>query len=218
MTNCNRKITEKKSRENQGRIEKMNVYIPIVSMVISVFAVIISACGLLASWYFSEKEYSYKIEPELEFSYATEIQVQAGEQLPDVRLSDIYVELLEKNNLDEVYVINANNEVERLELEDVENYFEVEIQKKFGKESADLVTDMFEYHYQYIFLKNLNGECNLYIIYLKRKNEMFTLNAISGMEVYALEHSHKEEAEYEGERVMAEQYHEILQYVKEWIY
>lgn len=79
MTNCNRKITEKKSRENQGRIEKMNVYIPIVSMVISVFAVIISACGLLASWYFSEKEYSYKIEPELEFSYATEIQVQAGE-------------------------------------------------------------------------------------------------------------------------------------------
>ena len=60
------------------------------------------------SWYFSEKEYSYKIEPELEFSYATEIQVQAGEQLPDVRLSDIYVELLEKNNLDEVYVINAN--------------------------------------------------------------------------------------------------------------
>ena len=36
MTNCNRKITEKKSRENQGRIEKMNVYIPIVSMVISV--------------------------------------------------------------------------------------------------------------------------------------------------------------------------------------
>ena len=78
---------------------------------------------------------------------------------------------------------------------------------------------MFKYCYQYILLKNSDGEYILYLVYLKSWGEKAILGIASGMKVYELQYGHKKDEEmYEGERIMAEQYHKILQYIKEWIY
>lgn len=192
---------------------------------IAFISTIISFMALTISVFASREQdclretYSYETESDIPLPYIMEYQLKEGKWFPDIGLGQACTDILEKSNLDEVYAISAENEVERLELENVEDYFEIEGLRKVNEEKADLVIGMFKYCYQYILLKNSDGEYILYLVYLKSWGEKAILGIASGMKVYELQYGHKKDEEmYEGERIMAEQYHKILQYIKEWIY
>ena len=192
---------------------------------IAFISTIISFMALTISVFASREQdclretYIYETESDIPLPYVMEYQLKEGKWFPDIGLGQACTDILEKSNLDEVYAISAENEVERLELENVEDYFEIEGLRKVNEEKADLVIGMFKYCYQYILLKNSDGEYILYLVYLKSWGEKAILGIASGMKVYELQYGHKKDEEmYEGERIMAEQYHKILQYIKEWIY
>ena len=56
----------------------------------------------------------------------------------------------------------------------------------------------------------------MYLAYLKTDGEVATFNVVSGIQVYGLENSDPENPLYEGERIMAKQYREIMSYVKQY--
>lgn len=55
------------------------------------------------------------------------------------------------------------------------------------------------------------------LIYTKSDGEEFTFDEASGVEVWGMANSNKADPEYEGERIMAEQYLKILEESAEYI-
>lgn len=84
----------------------------------------------------------------------------------------------------------------------------------FSENSPDLITSTHQYHYQYIVLKNLDGSTRLYLVYVKNNGNMAEFQAVSEIEIYGLKNGHADDPVYEGEKVMAEQYEEITEYLK----
>ena len=82
----------------------------------------------------------------------------------------------------------------------------------FLENRPDLITSTHQYHYQYIVLKNLDGSFRLYLVYLKNNGSMAAFQAVSEIEIYGLKNAHVDDPIYEGEKVMAERYEEIMEY------
>ena len=83
----------------------------------------------------------------------------------------------------------------------------------FSENKPDLITSTHQYHYQYIVLKNLDGSFRLYLVYLKNNGNMADFQAVSEIEIYGLKNGHADDPIYEGEKVMAERYEEIMEYL-----
>ena len=67
-----------------------------------------------------------------------------------------------------------------------------------------------------IVLKNLDGSTRLYLEYVKNNGNMAEFQVVSEIEIYGLKNGHADDPVYEGEKVMAEQYEEITEYLKKY--
>ena len=220
--NCNRikrEGTNKKVTDNKGKMyereEKVLPIISIISVVVSVMALVISIIGLSYSVFFERKEYEYKREPELEMSWVPIFQKSAESSRMKIGIQEIQVHIVDANNLDEVYLIRSDREVSRLttEKKNICIQLATDMKEYFSENSPDLITSTHQYHYQYIVLKNLDGSIRLYLVYLKNNGSMATFQAVSEIEIYGLKNGHVDDPIYEGEKVMAERYEEIMEYL-----
>ena len=111
----NKKVTDRKV-EMKEREEKRKVLpiISIISVVVSVMALVISIIGLSYSVFYEQKEYEYKREPELEMSWVPVFQKSAESVNLDIGIQEIWVHIVDENNLDEVYLIRADRRVSKL--------------------------------------------------------------------------------------------------------
>ena len=91
--------------------------ISIISVVVSVMALVISIIGLSYSVFYEQKEYEYKREPELEMSWVPVFQKSAESVNLDIGIQEIWVHIVDENNLDEVYLIRADRRVSKLTVE-----------------------------------------------------------------------------------------------------
>ena len=114
----NKKVTDRKV-EMKEREEKRKVLpiISIISVVVSVMALVISIIGLSYSVFYEQKEYEYKREPELEMSWVPVFQKSAESVNLDIGIQEIWVHIVDENNLDEVYLIRADRRVSKLTVE-----------------------------------------------------------------------------------------------------
>ena len=156
----NKKVTDRKV-EMKEREEKRKVLpiISIISVVVSVMALVISIIGLSYSVFYEQKEYEYKREPELEMSWVPVFQKSAESVNLDIGIQEIWVHIVDENNLDEVYLIRADRRVSKLTVEKKDLCIQLATNMKeyFSENSPDLITSTHQYHYQYIVLKNLDG-------------------------------------------------------------
>lgn len=132
-----------------------------------------------------------------------------------IGIQEIQIHIADENNLDEVYLIRSDRSVNRLTVEkgDICIQLATDMKEYFSENSPDLITSTHQYHYQYIVLKNLDGSLRLYLVYLKNNGSIAEFQAVSGIEIYGLKNGHIDDSLYEGEKVMAEQYEEIMEYL-----
>lgn len=222
MTNRNRnrgkhKVTDRKV-EMKEREEKVLPIISIISVVVSVMALVISIIGLSYSVFYEQKEYEYKREPELDMSWVPVFRKSAESVNLDIGIQEIWVHIVDENNLDEVYLIRADRRVSKLTVEKQDLCIQLakDMKEYFSENSPDLITSTHQYHYQYIVLKNLDGSTRLYLVYVKNNGNMAEFQAVSEIEIYGLKNGHADDPVYEGEKMMAEQYEEITEYLKKY--
>lgn len=210
----NKKVTDNKGKMHE-REEKVLPIISIISVVVSVMALVISIIGLSYSVFFERKEYEYKREPELEMSWVPIFQKSAESSKLKIGIQEIQVHIVDENNLDEVYLIRSDRSVSKLTVEkkDICIQLATDMKEYFLENRPDLITSTHQYHYQYIVLKNLDGSFRLYLVYLKNNGSMAAFQAVSEIEIYGLKNAHVDDPIYEGEKVMAERYEEIMEYL-----
>lgn len=189
--------------------------ISIISVVVSVMALTISIIGLSYSVFYEQKEYEYKRVPELEMGWVPVFRKTADNTNLKIGIQEIQIHIADENNLDEVYLIRSDRRVNRLTVEkgDICIQLATDMKEYFSENSPDLITSTHQYHYQYIVLKNLDGSLRLYLVYLKNNGSIAEFQAVSGIEIYGLKNGHIDDSLYEGEKVMAEQYEEIMEYL-----
>ena len=212
MTNRNHKVSKKKLEEKEieredGEKEKIGSSSNggIITTIISLFAVAVSIVALCSTSYYEEQEYKYKREPEVEMRWVPAMKKDNGTGKLQVKMKELHINIIDENNLDEVYFIRADKRVDRLVMDQDNIRVQMETDMKY-----------YEYSYQYVFLRNLDGSYRMYLAYLKTDGEVATFNVVSGIQVYGLENSDPENPLYEGERIMAKQYREIMSYVKQY--
>lgn len=189
--------------------------ISIISVVVSVMALTISIIGLSYSVFYEQKEYEYKRVPELEMGWAPVFRKTADNTNLKIGIQEIQIHIADENNLDEVYLIRSDRSVSKLTVEkkDICIQLATDMKEYFSENKPDLITSTHQYHYQYIVLKNLDGSFRLYLVYLKNNGNMADFQAVSEIEIYGLKNGHADDPIYEGEKVMAERYEEIMEYL-----
>lgn len=214
--NLNKKQKRKTVSKNNGiREEKEGrMYGNVIAIVISGLALLVSSLSLAATIYYSNKEYRYKLEPEI--TADTEIGVQAYHTGDNIRSFDVYsdgitIRVLAKNNLSKAYLIHPDFTVKELEIDDVENVLKQELDNSFKVGEYDLKTEEASYQYCFVVLMGLDGSYSLTLIYTKWDGEEFVFDGISDIEVLGLANSNMEDPRYEGEKIMAQRYKMILQ-------
>ncbi len=217
MTNRNRK-QEIKSAKKKGLLGSVSV--ETASLIISLLALISSIISIMVSAIYSNKEYEYKLDPEI--TATTEIGIQIEQQDSNrtarARSEGIEVTILQKNNLQAAYLIDPDYEVEKLEINEAEDILETRMKEKIQMGIPDLSVGGVDYQYTYLLLKGLDGTCELYLIYARSEEGIFTFNGVSEVEVLGLAEAHANEETYEGEREMAKQYKEILEGCREYMF
>lgn len=204
------------SQKNKGR--RSSTMTDILSVVISGLALLVSFIALHYSTQYAKLEYDYKVDPQIEITGSPEIMRNpSGGSYPLAAMSEFYVSILEKNNLDRAYVIYAGNQVEALDLDDMEGTLAGKIKSGLDTE-PDIVAGEWEYRYFFLYLESLDGGSNLHLIYTKSSPGNLVFNGISGIEVFGLANEKHERAEdFEGERMMAREYVRILKELPEYM-
>ena len=220
MTNRNRnQLKNTKIQNNNVREKERNFNMSeLLSMAISALALIVSGVALFSSIYFATKEYEYKVNPQIEISGVPEVMVYSSDgDEPAPFMDKVYVDIVEKNNLACAYVIYADDKVEKLVPEDMENTITDRMESSMDKK-PNVTTEKYEYRYFFLYLESLAGDSKVYLVYCKSSSEIMQFNCISGVEVYGLDKAvYENEKDYEGERIMAQKYVEILKELPNYI-
>lgn len=188
------------------------IVIEVLPIIISCFALVVSVIALYVNYYFNHKEYEYKIDPEVEVIGRIGLQVsQNGTGYSEESfLEDMQIHILQKHNLQEVYLISPDNTVEKLEIDDMEERLLSKFSQELKMNKADLVFGDLTYQYVFLLLKGLDDTSELYLVYAKSNGEVFEFQAASGIEIWGLANSHPDNPEFAGEKAMAAQYENLL--------
>lgn len=189
----------------------------IMSILLSTIALLFSIFAALCSAYYADKKYTYKIiEPQIEGATRIEVQNEASAEYGDFEDgTEFELSITAKDNLDRAYIVYANNHVEELDLDDMENILKEKAESGLTA-TPDIEVDNYEYRYYFVYLESLDDDGELYLIYTKNHSgsqgeQQVMFNAISGIEVYGLENEiHENTEEYAGEKIMAEKYVQLL--------
>lgn len=192
--------------------------LPILSVIVSVFALVIAIISIVVQENYADKEYRYKLPPELDLRGRLGVQSEqeGGVKKHTANITDITIHILQKNNLEAAYVITADDEVKKLEIDEIENTLNEDMNTEIKMGNPNIVTGEITYHYMFLLLKGLDDSYELSLIYSKSEGENVEFNGISGIEIYGLKNSHPEDIRYTGEKEMAEKYLEVLSGYKKY--
>lgn len=219
MANKNKNKNKNKAKQIQPIEEKeekkMVSMLEIMSILISAVALFVSIATVLCSAYYSNKEYTYKIDPQIEGAVRIAVRKTSAEYGDFEVGTEFELSITAEDNLDRAYIVYANDHVEELELDDMENILKGKTESGLTT-TPDIEVGKYEYRYYFVYLESLDDNGELYLIYTKKHSaaqgeQQVMFNAISGIEVYGLENeSHENAEEYAGEKIMAEKYVQLL--------
>lgn len=230
MTNRNRNMKNKslrKKHENEKHVDRKEekrldarIVIDIIPIIISCFALVVSGITLCVNYYFNNKEYEYKLDPEVEVAGGFGVQVVQDENQRKAEpfIENLHIEILQKNNLMEAYMIHPDNTVDKLKIDNIEEVLASELNNSLKMNRKDLVFDDIFYQYEFLYLKGLDGTSELYLVYTKSNGDFFNFNGVSGIEIWGLANSHPDDPDFEGEKMMAAQYEQIIKDSEKYIF
>lgn len=218
MTNRNHNLNKKQKRKttskNSGiREERRGRMGGSISTYVSILGAVVSVVSTIFTIYFANKEYEYKVKPEVTAStrIAIEAHVEEGRQVSELYSSGINIELLDRNNLAKAYLIYADNRGEKLNVNEEQGTLEEKLNECIKTDKYNLKVGDRTYQYWFLFLVSLDGSSDMTLIYTKSDGNEFTFDGVSGVEVWGMANSNKDDPKYEGERIMAEQYLKIME-------
>lgn len=233
MTNRNRNMKNKaltKKHENQNGEHKESrkeekrvgaqIATDIIPIIVSCLALIVSVISIWVNFYYNNKEYEYKIDPEIEVTGRIGLQIhQNGNGYSEETfLDDMQIHILQKNNLQEAYLIYPGSTVEKLVIADMEEKLMSKFNQELKMNKADLVFGNVTYQYLFLLLKGMDDTSELYLVYAKSNGEVFGFQGASGIEIWGLANSHPNNPDFEGEKVMAAQYEQIIKESGKYIF
>lgn len=165
------------------------IIIAIITIGISILSLVVSIIAVN----YADKEYEYRLSPEV-----------------TVQSEKVKINIINKNNLEKAYLIYPNNVVKNLKVNDIENILEENLNEDINLGNYDLEVGSKFYQYRFLLLMGMDGSYDLYLIYIKTGGEEIVINSVSGIEIWGLANRNNN-PEYEGERIMAEQYQKILE-------
>ena len=206
-----KKINQLYMQKNKKGKEKMSL-LSIVSLIVSIAAIITSIVSATMQSYYADKEYRYKLPPEVQNIGSMNLYVQERENTHIITSDFMNYRLgvVQRNNLQEAYLINSDNEVEKLEIDDTDNTLDISKTNEEKLSKPDIVVDEISYKYMFILLRALDGSYSLSLLYIKSNNEGAAFHQATGIEILELEKSHHNDKEYIGEKQMAAKYIEVL--------
>lgn len=196
--------------------EKMSI--TILPIIIAFASLLISVCSFFLTKHYLQMEYFYKLTPKIEVTGKAEGRVnsEAGKE-PLTAVSQFNIHIVEENNLDCAYLITADGHVEQLSLDSIGGSLEAKIESGL-KFAPDLTFGEWEYRYFFVYLKSLDGEGTVHLIYAKTTPGKLGFRSATGIEVYGLANLKDSSAEtYEGERLLAQKYVQLLKEIPEYI-
>lgn len=130
----------------------------------------------------------------------------------------IRIEIQEKNNLERAYLIYPDNEVEKLNINEVDAVLEEELNENIKLKKYDFQYGEQRYQYRFLYLIGLDGNTELSLIYIKSGKDEMVFNGVSGIEIWGLANSHPDDPDFEGEKMMAAQYEQIIKDSEKYIF
>ena len=198
-------------------------------ILISLIAVIISFITMCLQYKYSQADYEYLRDPK--FSIKGEyLEVSVGTEKPQVSRFTWTVSIKEKNNMDRLYFISPTKESYEISL-DNEVYIDDHIKKYIDGEYAkgyDYVSKdgKNKYFYRFIAYSSLDDSIEVNALYNKITvndkdgNESpppIELKQVDKIKLYEFENAHKDDPNYEGERIIAKKYRELEEYFKDYL-
>ena len=197
--------------------EKKKVNTANIALWISAMSLLTSIFAMVSANSYSKKEYAYKVDPQVTVAArAGAIKTSPEPNVFQTGISELAVTITERNNLDRAYVIYPDEQVEKLSLSDNEDTLNIPFKGGITAAPNITVDGVYEYKYFFVYLESLDDTGDLYLIYTKcypgpNETKALEFQAYSGVEVYGLgKGPYENEAAYEGERKMAEDYVRIL--------
>ncbi len=192
-------------------------YVALGSLIVAGIGVLVAIISIIVVSHTSNREYEYNLEPKVEVT--TSIAVQAkdidGEQITNKGIDNVGFEILEKNNLDKAYLINSDYSVTEMEISEGEGNPSGKI--PFG--NPDLTVNNINYYYKFVLLEGFDNSYTLTLVYSKNtiNDVVLAADELTDIEVLELEKGHEGDPEYEGERILADKYNEMLKYCEKYL-
>lgn len=213
-----RKINKNRNPVKKERID-MFVIIPIVVSIISLCIAIYMA---YIQYHYADIEYEYKVDPKLKVGFIPTVKFdyKDGIRINEFTAKNIDIEIAEKNNLRKVFLINSKNEVKDIGgIPGIEENLKKQI--TINSEDFDIEINGHKYKYWFLVFQSLDDDIDIHLIYTKSKafapdeQGIHIFDSREYIGILEFDKGHENDAEYEGERIIAKQYKEIVNWYRE---
>ncbi len=213
-----RKINKNRNPVKKERVD-MFVIIPIVVSIMSLGIAIYMA---YVQYHYADIEYEYKVDPKLKVGFIPTIKsdFKDGIRINEFTAKNIYIEIAEKNNLRKVFLINSKNEVKDIGgIRGLEESLKNQI--TINSKGYDIEINGYKYKYWFLVFQSLDDDIDIHLIYTKSKPFAPDEQGIHSFEsreyigILEFDKGHENDEKYEGERIMAKQYKEIVKWYRE---
>lgn len=213
-----RKINKNRNPVKKERID-MFVIIPIVVSIISLCIAIYMA---YIQYHYADIEYEYKVDPKLKVGFIPTVKFdyKDGIRINEFTAKNIDIEIAEKNNLRKVFLINSKNEVKDIGgIPGIEENLKKQI--TINSEDFDIEINGYKYKYWFLVFQSLDDDIDIHLIYTKSKafapdeQGIHIFDSREYIGILEFDKGHENDAEYEGERIIAKQYKEIVNWYRE---
>ena len=147
MTNKNKKLkvrnfnevrkSSEEIKEKERKYNMLETIIAIITIGISVISLVISIIAVN----YSDKEYEYKLSPEIELESRVLIKAEeVKDEINPINYSrKTKIKIINKNNLDKAYLIHPDNSVEKLNINEFNNTIEENFNENIKKHQTILL-------------------------------------------------------------------------------
>ncbi len=197
----------------------MFVIIPIVISLVSLGIAIYMA---YVQYNYADIEYEYKVDAKLKVGFIPTVKsdFKDGSRLNEFTAKNIDIEIAEKNNLRKVFLINSKNEVKDIGgIPGIEENLKKQI--TINSEDYDIEINGYKYKYWFLVFQSLDDDIDIHLIYTKSKafapdeQGIHIFDSREYIGILEFDKGHENDAEYEGERIIAKQYKEIVNWYRE---
>lgn len=207
--------------------EKEGGYMFWIPVLVSLLSLGISCYAAYIQHTYANADYEYQRDPKFEMTAKLQYvpMLQGNEYKTLVSISDFSIKILERNNIERLYLISPSKEVHEINLDGtMEKQFEDYFNQAYESHLPDLLekNGTIAYFYRFLVYSSLDDELEINVLYVKtevleEKNNFSSpvqIEFIDRIKILEFEKAHPGDATYAGERKIAAEYRELEAYLQ----